>query len=296
MEQGLLAAGDEVLVPANTYIASILAITECGLTPVLVEPDAASFNISPANAARQVSTKTRAILVVHLYGQLCDMTAIRQIADEHNLLLVEDCAQSHGARCEMGMAGALGDAAGFSFFPGKNLGALGDAGAITTNDSALAETVQYLRNYGSLKKYENRYQGVNSRLDEMQAALLRVKLDHLATETTLRRSIAKRYLSEIDHAAIALPTVKTEQSHVWHQFVIRTAQREHFQAHMERCGVSTLIHYPKPPHKQQAYQQWNQLELPVTEAIHREVVSLPMDPYMTDNEVERVINAVNGYA
>lgn len=296
IEMGILNPGDEVLVPANTYIASVLAISENQLTPILVEPDPDTFNICPQQMKACITNNTKAILCVHLYGQLCDMHAINQIAKDNGLLVIEDCAQAHGAKHNDIKAGAWGDAAGFSFFPGKNLGALGDAGIVTTSNSPLAEMISYLRNYGSKIKYENRYQGVNSRLDEMQAAFLNVKLNFLEQEISLRRKVANAYLDNIKHNAITLPKVTAQDAHVWHQFVIKTEQRESFQASLQQVGVSTLIHYPIPPHKQQAYKAMNHLQLPITENIHRQVVSLPMDPYMTDDEIQRVIDAVNNHA
>lgn len=296
IEMGLLSPGDEIIVPANTYIASILAISENQLKPVLVEPDPDTFNICPQQIKASLSPKTKAILCVHLYGQLCDMPAINKIAKDNDLFVVEDCAQSHGASHDNIKAGAWGDAAGFSFFPGKNLGALGDAGMVTTSDLALAEMISCLRNYGSKIKYENLYKGVNSRLDEMQAALLNVKLNFLEKEIALRRTIANTYLENIQQSAVELPKVAYQAAHVWHQFVIKTDNRDAFQASLQNAGVSTLIHYPIAPHKQQAYTEMSHYQLPITESIHRQVVSLPMDPYMTESEVQRVIDAVNNYA
>ena len=295
LELGRLQPGDEVIVPANTYIASILAISANGLTPVLVEPDAASFNISPANARAAITAKTRAILPVHLYGQLADMPAIMALAREHGLLVLEDAAQAHGAAIAGKRAGSWGDAAGFSFYPGKNLGALGDAGAITTQDAELAQTLRALRNYGSHEKYKNLFKGVNSRLDAIQAAMLRVKLSKLELETQHRRSIAAIYLQNIHHPAVQLPQVASPEQHVWHLFVIRTGQRTALQQHLAAQGIQTLIHYPIPPHQQQAYAEWNAQSYPLTEAMHQEVLSLPMGPTLSEADALQVAAAVNEF-
>ena len=292
---GRLKAGDEVIVQANTYIASILAITENDLVPVLVEPDSATFNLASATVAAAITPNTKAILPVHLYGQLSPMPELLAIAREHNLLVLEDCAQAHGAEIQGKRAGNWGDAAGFSFYPGKNLGALGDGGAITTNHDELAQTIKALRNYGSHKKYENLYQGVNSRLDEIQAAMLRVKLPYLEAETIRRQHIAKTYRSGIVNPLVTLPNVIDELAHVWHMFVVRCEKREALQAYLTEQGIQTLIHYPVAPHKQQAYSQWNSLSLPFTEEIHQQVLSLPLDPTMSDESVAKVIAAVNGF-
>lgn len=294
-ELGKLQAGDEVIVQANTYIASILAITENDLTPVLVEPNALTYNLDPAAVRAAITPRTKAILPVHLYGQLSPMSELMAIAAEHNLLVLEDCAQAHGAASDGKRAGNWGHAAGFSFYPGKNLGALGDAGAITTNDDELAQTLGALRNYGSHKKYENLYQGVNSRLDEIQAAMLRVKLPYLEGETKRRQQIAQIYREGINNPRLVLPKVSAEELHVWHLFVVRTAKREQLQAWLSEQGVQTLIHYPIPPHKQKAYSEWNGHSLPLTEALHQEVLSLPLDPTMSDEAISRVIDAVNGF-
>nr|WP_314614800.1 DegT/DnrJ/EryC1/StrS family aminotransferase [uncultured Pseudomonas sp.] len=292
---GRIAEGDEVLVPANTYIASILAITENGLVPVLVEPQAASFNIGVENLRSAITPRTRAILPVHLYGRLADMRSIKAFAEEFGLLVLEDSAQSHGAMLDGRRAGAWGDASGFSFYPGKNLGALGDAGAVTTNDDALAEALRALRNYGSEAKYKNMYQGVNSRLDEMQAALLRVKLQYLDAETAYRQAVAQRYLQGINNPEIMLPGSGEPGQHVWHLFVARTAHRQALQEHLAALGVQTLIHYPIPPHRQQAYPELNHLNFEFTERLHDEVISLPMGPTISEQEIDRVIEACNAF-
>ncbi|WP_319782076.1 DegT/DnrJ/EryC1/StrS family aminotransferase [Oceanisphaera sp. IT1-181] len=294
-ELGKLKEGDEVIVPANTYIASILAITENRLVPVLVEPDLATYNLCPKNTEAAVTPKTRAILPVHLYGQLADMPAIMDIAERHNLLVLEDSAQAHGANINGIKAGNWGHASGFSFYPGKNLGALGDAGAVTTNDDELAKTIRALGNYGSHKKYENLYQGVNSRLDEIQAAMLRVKLRHLDTEIAHRRAVAKAYLDGITHSDIVLPSWENEESHVFHLFVIRTSLRGLLQQHLMEQGVQSLIHYPLPPHHQQAYRDWNKKNYPITEAIHAQVLSLPMGPTITEEQVIRIVDLINKF-
>ncbi|MFY8214259.1 MAG: DegT/DnrJ/EryC1/StrS family aminotransferase [Flavobacterium sp.] len=296
IELGQLHKGDEVLVPANTYIASILAIIEAGLIPVLVEPNPDTFLVE-ANILEESRThKTKAAMVVHLYGQLPDMEAISSWAKSNHILLIEDAAQAHGAQLPSGQkAGNLGDAAGFSFYPGKNLGALGDAGAVTTNDAQLAVMIQHLRNYGSAQKYHNTYLGVNSRLDELQAAFLRIKLPQLDRDNALRRAVAARYTTEINNPTIQLPIYTGQADQVFHLFVIRTAQRDKLQAYLAQHEIQTLIHYPIPPHKQNALAAWNALSFPITEAIHREVLSLPISPIMTDEQVDRVIAVLNAY-
>lgn len=304
-ELGKLKDGDEVIVPSNTYIASILAISANDLVPVLVEPDLATYNLCPKQTEAAITAKTRAILPVHLYGQLADMPAIMAIAQRHNLLVLEDSAQAHGAELNGKKAGNWGDASGFSFYPGKNLGALGDAGAVTTNDDQLAETLRALRNYGSHEKYKNLFQGTNSRLDEIQAAMLNVKLKHLDTEIAHRRKVAQAYLEGITNPAIVLPALNStfninnsqlmSEAHVWHVFVIRCEQREALQKHLLEHGIQTLIHYPIPPHQQQAYKEWNMDSYPVSEMIHQQVMSLPMGPTVTDEQVAQVIAAINTF-
>ena len=298
-ELGKLQDGDEVIVPANTYIASILAITANNLKAVLVEPDSKSLNISVEALEQAITLKTKAILAVHLYGQLADMPKIMQIAKQHKLLVLEDSAQAHGAEIEGIRAGNWGDASGFSFYPGKNLGALGDAGAVTTNDIELANMLKALRNYGSHEKYKNLVPGVNSRLDEIQAAMLDVKLTYLDQETTHRRQIASLYLSKIKNSYITLPLSQTEvreyKQHVWHLFVLQTKYRDELQQYLLENGVQTLIHYPIPPHKQQAYKEWNDLSFPLTEKIHQQVLSLPMGPTQTLEETEKVVELCNSF-
>lgn len=296
---GKLNDGDEVIVPSNTYIASILAISANNLTPVLVEPDINTYNIDPDRIKAAITAKTKVILPVHLYGQLADMPKIMHIANQHNLLVLEDSAQSHGAQINAIKAGNWGHASGFSFYPGKNLGALGDAGAITTNDAELAHMLRALRNYGSHEKYKNLVQGVNSRLDEIQAAVLDVKLNYLDQETNHRRHIAQLYLDNIKHHLIELPYVPQNaqeyQQHVWHLFVIRTGHRDALQKYLLEHGVQTLIHYPIPPHQQQAYSAWNELSYQISEKIHAEVLSLPMGPTLSIDEAQKVAQLCNDF-
>ncbi len=288
--------GDEIIVPSNTYIASILAISENGCSPVLVEPDLLTYNIDPALIEAKITAKTKAIMVVHLYGQAAEMSAIRDLADKYDLKIIEDSAQAHGAYDGDRRVGNLGDASAFSFYPGKNLGALGDGGAVTTNDEALFQKIKAIANYGSFVRYEHLYKGINSRLDEIQAAVLDVKLSHLDDDNARRKQIAQSYRQHITNPLITLPQTRDEQAHVWHLFVVRVDDRAKFIKHLEDKGVQTLIHYPTPPHKQGAYQEWNECSYPIAEKIHAEVVSLPISPVLTDDEVQAVINAVNQYA
>lgn len=299
-ELGKLNDGDEVIVPSNTYIASILAISENNLKPVLVEPDPESFNICPSNIIKAITNKTKVILPVHLYGQLADMPAIMDIAQKHNLLVLEDSAQSHGASINGIVSGAWGHASGFSFYPGKNLGALGDAGAITTNDDELAKTLFALRNYGSHEKYKNLFKGVNSRLDEIQAAMLSVKMKYLDEETNQRRKIAEIYLNGIKNPEIKLPKIRAnsalvDSGHVWHLFVIQISDRDKLQHYLAEKKIQTLIHYPIPPHKQSAYKEWKEMHLPVSEKIHSRVISLPISSVMTSEETTQIISALNSF-
>ncbi|WP_279145515.1 DegT/DnrJ/EryC1/StrS family aminotransferase [Photobacterium carnosum] len=294
-ELGKLKAGDEVIVPANTYIASVLAISDNGLIPVFVEPNPKTYNLCPENVLAAITDKTKAILPVHLYGLISPMPELMDIAKEHDLLVLEDCAQAHGANIDGKKVGNWGDAAGFSFYPGKNLGALGDAGAITTNNDELAQTVKALRNYGSHKKYENLYQGVNSRLDEIQAAMLRVKLGYLDQETARRREIANCYRCKITNPLIQLPEWNNDDNHVFHLFVIKTEQRNKLQCFLRDNRVETAIHYPVPPHKQQAYREFNNLFMPITENLHNQVLSLPIDPTLSDDDIKNIIDVINRY-
>ena len=332
-----IGPGDEVIAPANTYIASLIAISANGATPVLVEPDIETCLIDPAKIEEKITSRTKAIMVVHLYGRVCAMDAIGAIARRHGLKVIEDCAQAHGAHYTPSASsliphpssliphpssliphpsslrtGALGDAAGFSFYPGKNLGCLGDGGAVTTNDDELAKKVRALRNYGSDVKYHFPYRGTNSRLDEIQAAWLRVKLPHLDADNARRAEIAARYCREIANPAVTLPLPTAETAavrsggvlppsrrqplpNVWHVFPVRCERRDEFQAYLTGCGIQTVIHYPIPPHRQPAYTEWHDLKLPITEKIHDTIISLPISPVMTDDEVGEVIAAVNRF-
>jgi dTDP-4-amino-4,6-dideoxygalactose transaminase len=292
-EMGRLRDGDEVIVPANTFIASFLAITANQLVPVPVEPDPETYNIDPSRVEAALGMRTRAIMPVHLYGQLADMEALADIARRRELLLIEDAAQAHGASREGRRAGAFGDASGFSFFPAKNLGALGDGGAVVTGDGELAARVAALRNYGAEVKYQHVYQGLNSRLDEMQAALLRVKLGHLDDAVMHRRWVARCYRDAIRHPHIELPQVQAEDAHAWHLFVVRCGRREALKAHLAAHGVQSQVHYPVPAHRQPAYPSLHGIELPLTDRLHREVLSLPISPVMSNEAVERVIDACN---
>ncbi len=294
-EMGMMEEGDEVIVPANTYIASILAVSANRLVPVPVEPDEETMNIDPDRIAAAITSKTRAILAVHLYGRSADMPAIREIARRHRLRVVEDGAQAHGAACGGVRVGALGDACGFSFYPGKNLGALGDGGAVTTDDDDLAETVRVLRNYGSERKYYNRYKGENARLDEIQAAFLSCKLPMLDACNARRREIADYYLSHIDNPAVRLPAEAPQGASVWHLFVVRSGDRERLQAYLAEEGIATMIHYPVPPHRQEAYREWSGMVLPVTERIHREVLSIPLHERLRDEDAAYIAERLNRY-
>jgi len=296
IELGKLQPGDEVLVPAHTFFATVLAIQQAGLKPVLLEPGESSYLITSEHIEKCLSPKTKAIVPVHLYGQLVDMQPIQNSAEKHGLLVIEDAAQAHGARDHNNIrAGAFGDAAAFSFYPAKNLGAMGDGGMITTSDGELAAIIKSLRNYGAKEKYIYEYSGANSRLDELQAALLRKKLKHLSSENKRRREIAEIYLNGIHHPEILLPKYKGGESHVFHLFVIQTSRREELQKYLLDCGVETAIHYPIPPHLQKALPELNSLSFPITERLHREVLSLPMSPVHKDEEIERVIDFINNF-
>ena len=315
IQLGKLQKGDEVIVPANTYIASILAILQADLVPVLVEPKLETYNINPDLIREKITSKTKAILAVHLYGQLAEMDKITEIAIENDLIIVEDAAQSHGARTNSknlksqipifkedraydnlkSKINNLKSATAYSFYPGKNLGCLGDGGAITTNDSELSKVLISLRNYGSEKKYFNEYIGVNSRLDELQAAFLNAKLSNLDADNDKRRIVAKRYLSEIKNDKIILPFWDFSTNHVFHLFVIRTSKRDHLQAYLAQNNIQTVIHYPVPPHKQKAFLEWNSSSYPITEKIHDEVLSLPMSPVLTEDEISFIIDVLNQY-
>lgn len=295
IEMGVMKPGDEVIVPANTYIASILAITENGLVPVLVEPDIKTYQIDPEKIEEAITPKTKAILIVHLYGQNAYTHKIGELCKKYNLKLIEDNAQAHGCKFEGQRTGSLGDAAGHSFYPGKNLGALGDAGAVTTNDTELADTIRSLANYGSSKKYVFKYQGKNSRLDEIQAAVLDVKLKYLDEDNAKRKEVARKYIEGIKNPEIILPQIQDWDAHVFHIFPIRTKQRDKLQKYLEDNGIQTVIHYPIPPHKQKCYTDWNELIFPITEQIHAEELSLPMSPVINEDEINRVIDLLNKF-
>lgn len=296
IQLGKLQKGDEVIVPANTYIASILAVLQADLIPVLVEPRLETYNINPEEIEAKITSKTKAILPVHLYGQLCEMKAINEIAQKYKLLVIEDAAQAHGSQfSENERAGNLSNAAAFSFYPGKNLGALGDGGAITTNDDELADILFSIRNYGSKVKYENEIIGVNSRLDELQAAFLNIKLKQLDSENEFRRRTAKRYLSEIKNDKIILPNWDLSQNHVFHLFIIRTSNRIDLQNYLKENAIETMIHYPIPPHKQNAFPNWNQLSFPITEKIHDEVLSIPLNSGLKASEIQHIITVLNKF-
>lgn len=295
MEMGIMKLGDEVIVPANTYIASVLAISENGLKPVLIEPSIETYQIDDSKIEAAITERTRAILIVHLYGQCAYTEKIGELCKKYDLKLVEDNAQAHGCKFNGRKTGSLGDAAGHSFYPGKNLGAFGDAGAVTTDDEELAEVVRAVANYGSQKKYVFKYCGRNSRLDEIQAAILGVKLKHLDEDVAIRKKIAKYYIEHITNPDIITPIVKDWDTHVFHIFTIRTKRRDELQKYLADNGVQTIIHYPIPPHKQECYKKWNNLSFLITEQIHDEELSLPMSPVMTEDDVRKIINIINGF-
>jgi dTDP-4-amino-4,6-dideoxygalactose transaminase len=293
---GRLKEGDEVLVASNTYIATILAIKQAGLVPVLVESESKTFNFDLNALKAAINSKSKAIMPVHLYGQLSPMQDINAMAKSYNMLVIEDAAQSHGARNHDGVrAGNLGNAAGFSFYPTKNLGALGDGGAVTTNDEELANLIRMLRNYGAAKKYVSKYLGINSRLDEIQAAFLRCKLPTLDADNNRRREIASRYLSEINNSKIVLPIFKGGEDHIFHLFVVLVQDRDDFIEFLKRNEIGTLVHYPVAPHRQEALSAFSHLSFPVTEKIHREIVSIPVSPILTETQVSRIISVLNSY-
>lgn len=295
IEMGVMRSEDEVIVPANTYIATILAITENGLNPVLVEPKLSTYEIDDDLIEQAITPRTKAICIVHLYGQCAYTEKIGALCKKYNLKLVEDNAQAHGCLFAGRKTGSLGDAAGHSFYPGKNLGAFGDAGAVTTDDDELAETVRALANYGSQKKYVFKYMGRNSRLDEIQAAVLDVKLKHLDEDVAIRQEVAKRYCNEITNPRIILPNVPDWHAHAFHLFPIRCESRDRLHDYLVDQGIQTIIHYPIPPHKQECYKEWNMLSLPITEQIHREELSLPISPILTTEDVSYVVEKINGF-
>jgi len=292
-EMNILKNGDEVIVPSNTYIATILAISENNLIPILVEPNLETYLIDPNKIEDKITSKTKAIIPVHLYGQTCEMDKINRIAKKYNLKVIEDSAQSHGAYYDNIRSGNLGDSSAFSFYPGKNLGALGDGGAVTTNNEELAKTIRALANYGSERKYENIYIGKNSRLDEIQASILRIKLKYLDIEISKRKDIANYYLRNIKSAKIILPRIITDS--VWHLFVIRTENRDELQKYLFDNGIQTLIHYPIPPHQQKAYKEWNNLIFPISEKIHSEVLSLPISGVQSMEDTKKIVKSINEY-
>ncbi|MBS7255452.1 DegT/DnrJ/EryC1/StrS family aminotransferase [Flavobacterium branchiicola] len=295
IELGILKEGDEVIVPANTYIASLLAITDNGLVPILAEPDLETFNLDISKLESKVTSRTKAIMIVHLYGRVCWSLELESFAKKYNLKVIEDNAQAIGATWNGIKTGNLGDAAGFSFYPGKNLGALGDSGAVTTKNPELANIVRAIANYGSLEKYVNNYQGLNSRMDEIQAAFLSVKFDYIDKENNRRKEIADYYISNIKNSKIIVPTIINSDEHVWHLFVIRSNERDDLKKYLEQNQIQTLIHYPIPPHKQKCYTFLNNLSMPITEKIHEEVLSLPISPVMTNEEIKRVVDVINFY-
>jgi len=305
IEMNIMQEGDEVIVPANTYIASILAITDNRLKPILVEPDIQTYNLDSSLIEQRITPRTKAIMVVHLYGRVCWSEQLETIAKKHNLKIIEDNAQAAGAvyrHCGFDQqspakhTGNLGDAAGHSFYPGKNLGALGDSGAVTTNDDELARVVRAIANYGSAEKYVNKYHGLNSRMDEIQAAFLSAKIKYLDTENEIRRKIADYYLENIKNEKITLPMPETHKdAHVHHVFVIRTKERDRLQKYLTENDIQTLIHYPIPPHKQECYKEWNSLSLPITEQIHKEVLSLPISQVMAEEEVNKIVEKINAF-
>jgi dTDP-4-amino-4,6-dideoxygalactose transaminase len=297
-ELGKLKDGDEIIVPANTYIATILAITRNNLVPLMVEPDAKTFNLDSDKIASKISKSTKAILVVHLYGQISNMSKILDVSNKFNLLVLEDSAQAHGASIEGKKAGSWGDASGFSFYPVKNLGALGDAGAVTTDSKELAETIRALGNYGSFIKYENNFQGVNSRLDEIQAAILRVKLKYLDNDNDKRRKVASYYLSKIKNPYIKLPFFSESEQHVFHLFVIQCDFRDQLSSYLLKNQIQTIIHYPIPAYSQKCYENLtiNSKDFPITDKIHRNIISLPISPIISHSSQKYIVEILNKFA
>ena len=294
-ELGVFHDGDEVIVPANTYIATIIAITDNGLTPVLVEPTWENLELDISLVEQAITTRTKAVLTVHLYGRIAYNDALGDICHRHKLKLIEDCAQSHGCRWKGKRTGSLGDAGAHSFYPGKNLGALGDAGCVTTNDTALASVVRALANYGSTEKYVFKYVGMNSRLSEIDAAVLSVKLKYLDADNALRQELAAYYYAHIQNPNIQLPCRIPDENNVYHQFPVFSERRDELQKFLHSLGIQTLIHYPIPPHKQECYSQWNHLSMPITEKIHREELSIPMNPCITQDEAKTIVDALNRF-
>jgi len=299
VELGVLKPGDEVILPANTYIATLLSVSAAGLVPVLVEPDISTYNLDISKIESSITSKTKAIIVVHLYGRVCWSNDLEILAKKHSLKIIEDNAQAIGASWNGKKTGALGHAAALSFYPSKNLGALGDAGAITTGDNELANRVRILSNYGSREKYVNDFKGFNSRMDEIQAAFLQVKLNYLDAGNKIRRALANYYLQTIKNPSLQLPIIEDpleNESHVWHLFVVRTQVRDIFKKYLEENGIQILIHYPIPPHHQKAYEELNNIHLPITEKIHNEVLSLPLAPIHSFQEIQQVCEAINNFS
>jgi dTDP-4-amino-4,6-dideoxygalactose transaminase len=294
IETGIMKEGDEIIVPANTYIATILAITDNRLKAILVEPDLTNYNIDPFKIEEKITSRTKAIMLVHLYGLNAMHPEIERLIAKYNLKLIEDNAQAAGAFYDEKRTGSLSNASGHSFYPGKNLGCLGDGGAITTDNDELASVIRALANYGSTAKYVNKYQGLNSRLDEIQAAILRTKLPRLDYDNQRRRDVAQFYINNIKHPDVVLPGLNHISS-VWHLFVIRFANRNELQSFLTKEGIQTLIHYPIPPHQQTAYKAWNNISLPITELIHQQVLSLPIGPLITYQEVLKVVEIINNF-
>jgi len=302
IEMKVMKEGDEVIVPANTYIASVLAISTNNLKPVFVEPNNSTYNIDENKIESKITKKTKAILVVHLYGQVCNMLKIKKIAKKYNLKIIEDAAQAHGATFKDKPAGSLGDVGCFSFFPGKNIGAIGDAGAITTNDRNLSKTIKSLRNYGeneykrsSVRKYTNQFKGYNSRIDEVQALILNLKLANIKRDNAKRKNIANFYIKNIKNPKLKLPMVAENTSHVWHLFTIRTKNRKSLVNHLNKNNISSMVHYPIPPHKQKAYKEYNDLKFPITELIHKEIISIPASIILKKNELKKIVDILNRY-
>jgi dTDP-4-amino-4,6-dideoxygalactose transaminase len=302
METGYMQEGDEIILPANTYIASVLAVSDNKLVPVFAEPDIDTYNIDPFKIEEKITSRTRAIMIVHLYGQNAMHPEIQHLREKYNLKLIEDNAQAQGCYYMEKRTGSIGDAAGHSFYPGKNLGALGDAGAVTTDDNELADVIRAIANYGSKIKYENIYKGLNSRLDEIQAAVLRVKLTRLDSDNVHRRKIAQFYLQNISNPEIKLPVVQNAEpgisfpSHIWHLFVIRSAKRDELQKFLSKNEIQTVIHYPIPPYKQMAYKEFSKLSFPLTDIIHDQALSLPVSPVMAEHEMQTVIRVINSFS
>ena len=302
LELGVFKPDDEIIVPANTYIASILAISDNHLKPILVEPNLETYNINPDNIEKAITSKTKAILIVHLYGQNALTEKIFEIANKYDLKIIEDNAQAHGAMYKGKRTGSLGEAAGHSFYPGKILGALGDGGAVTTNNKYLADVIRTLGNYGSSQKYVHNFKGLNSRLDELQAAFLRIKLPYLESDNKVRRNIAAYYSEQLDPDKFILPklidnsqSIINNLSHVWHLYVIRHPERDRLQKYLLDNGVETIIHYPIPPHKQKAYSEYSHLSLPITEKIHNEVLSLPISQVQTIDDTKKIVGILNKF-